>query len=123
MTLRLVRRIAFALVAFYAFGQANIALAACGMDRGEMAQAMAMPASDTCDDCVKAGGEAVTAACVAHCAADLQLTAAAPDALPAPAVAELLAPVAFPRFRSPPILAYQLPGAPPRRILLHSFQV
>ena len=123
MTLRLIRRVALALVAFYAFGQASIAFAACGMDRGAMAQAMSMPAGDTCDDCAKAGGDSVTAVCVAHCTADLQVTAAAPEAPPALAVAESLTAVAVPRFRSPPVVGYLPPGAPPRRILLHSFQV
>ena len=121
MTFRLVRRIAFALLVFYAFGQASVALAACGMDRGAMAQAMAMPAGDTCDECGTAGSS-VTALCVAHCNADLQLTGAAPDVLAAPA-AQLPALFPIPRFRSPPVLAYLPPGALPRRILLHSFQV
>lgn len=123
MATHLIRRIAIFLIAFYAFGQASVAFAACGMDRGAMAQAMAMPAGDTCDDCVKANADSVTALCVAHCTADLQVPAAAPDALPAPAAAESLTAFAVPRFRSPPILAYLPPGAPPRRILLHSFQI
>ena len=124
MTLRLIRRFAVALLAFYAFGQASVAFAAtCGMDRGTMAQAMAMPAGDPCDDCGKAGTDSVTALCVAHCTADMQVAAAAPDALPAPANIESMTVVAVPHFRSPPILAYLPSGAPPRRILLHSFQV
>ena len=123
MTFRLIRRIAIALLAFYAFGQASVALAACGMDRGEMAQAMAMPAGDTCDDCAKAGGGSVTAVCVAHCTADLQVAGTAPDVVAAPAIIESMLAVAVPRFRSPPLLVYLPPGAPPRRILLHSFQV
>lgn len=122
MTSRLIRRIAFALLAFYAFGQASVALAACGMDRGAMAQAMAMPAGEKCDDCANTAADSVTALCVAHCTADLQLTGAAPDAVAAPAVQPLTAlPVA--RFRSPPVLAYLPPGTLPRRILLHSFQI
>ena len=124
MTLRLIRRIAVALLAFYAFGQASVAFAAtCGMDRGTMAQAMAMPAGETCDDCSKAGTDSVTALCVAHCTADMQVAGAAPDALPGPAILASMTVVAVPPFRSPPILAYPRAGAPPRRILLHSFQV
>lgn len=123
MTARLIRRIALALLASFALGQATVALAACGMDRGAMAQAMAMPAADTCDDCARAGADAVTPLCVAHCTADLQVAAAAPDALPAAAIADSLMAIAVPRFRSPPVLPYLPPGAPPRRILLHSFQV
>ena len=123
MTLRLIRRIAIALVAFYAFGQANIAFAACGMDRGAMAQTMSMPAGDTCDDCAKAGADSVTAMCVAHCTADLQVAGPAPHAAVAPVIIGSMLAVAVPRFRSPPVVAYLPPGAPPRRILLHSFQV
>ena len=124
MTLRLIRRITVALLALYAFGQASVAFAAtCDMDRGTMAQAMAMPAGDTCDDCATAGADAVTALCVAHCTADLQIASAAPDAVAAPAMIESMSAVVAPRFRSPPVVAYLPPGAPPRRILLHSFQV
>lgn len=123
MTSRLIRRIAIALLALYAFGQATVALAACGMERGAMAQAMAMPASDSCDDCTQVGPNAVTASCVVHCNADLQLAGSARDAaVPAPAIADALIVVVVPPFRSPPVLAH-LPGAPPRRILLHSFQI
>ena len=122
MTFRLVRHIAIALLAFYAFGQASVAFAACGMNRAAMAQAMAMPGDQTCDECPTAGADAVTALCVAHCTVDLQITAA-PDAVAAPAVAGPLTAIAVPRFRSPPIPAYLSPGAPPRRILLHSFQI
>lgn len=123
MTRHLLRRVAFVLIAFYAFGQATVALAACGMERGAMAQAMAMPAGDGCDDCAQGGTSSVTASCVAHCNADLQLTGSAPDAaVPVAAIADALMVVAVPRFRSRPVLAH-LPAAPPRRILLHSFQV
>jgi hypothetical protein len=122
MTSRLIRRVAIALLAVYAFGQAGVALAACGMDRGAMAQAMTMPAGDTCNDCAKAGADAVTPLCIAHCTADLQLTGAAPDVVVAPAVqTPTILPIA--RFRSPPLLAYLPPGTLPRRILLHSFQI
>lgn len=124
MTSRLIRRIAIALLAFYAFGQASVALAACGMDRSEMAQSMAMPAGGTCDDCAKTAGDSVTALCVAHCNADLQVAGTAPDAVVAPAaIIESILAVAIPRFRSPPVAVYLPPGAPPRRILLHSFQI
>jgi hypothetical protein len=104
MTSRLIRRIAIGLIAFYALGQASIAMAACGMDRSAMAQAMIM------------------AACVAHCTADLQLTTATADAVPARAI-ESRATIPVPSFRSPPVVAYPPPATPPRRILLHSFQI
>ena len=123
MTSRLIRRVAIALLAFYAFGQASVALAACAMDRGEMGQAMAMPDGGTCDDCAPAGEDAVTALCVAHCTVDLQVAGTAPGVVVAPAIIESMLAVAVPRFRSPPVVVYLQPGAPPRRILLHSFQV
>src|SRR4051812_10170272 len=113
MTLRLIRRVAIALLAFYAFGQASVALAACGMDRGSMAQAMTMPAGDACDDCATPVGDSVSALCVAHCTADLQIAAMATDALPARAIVDSLIVVAFSGFRSPPVLAHLPPAAPP----------
>ena len=122
MTLRFTRRIVVALLAFYAFGQAGVALAACGMDRGAMAQAMAMPAGETCGDCASSGTDSVSALCVAHCAADLQIAGTAPDAAVAPPIAGSML-VAPPRFGSPPVVTCLPPAAPPRRILLHSFQV
>jgi hypothetical protein len=123
MTARLVRRIAFALLAFYAFGQASIALAACGMDRADMAQAMTMPVDDACDGCAKPATDSVSALCLAHCTADLQVTTVAPEAVPAAVIAAVLVVPSVARFSGPPPLAYLPPGAPPRRILLHSFQV
>jgi len=123
MTTRLLRRIAIVLIAFYAFGQASIAMAGCGMDRGEMAQAMSMAGGEPCGDCAVPGPQdVVTAACVAHCTADLQLTNSAPEAIPARAI-ELVAILPVPSFRSPPAIASPPPGTLPRRILLHSFQV
>ena len=122
MRLRLLRRIAIVLLAFYAFGQVGVALAACGMDRGAMAQAMTMPAGQGCDECPQPGRDTVSAACAAHCTADLQLTARTPDAVPASAI-EARAVLAVPIFSSPPVVASLPPGTLPRRILLHSFQV
>src|SRR4051794_19926681 len=123
MTVRLIRRIAFALLAFYAFAQASVALAACNMDRGAMAQAMDMPAGENCDACPTPDADSVSALCVAHCTADLQITTAAPEAIPAPAIAGALIVPMVRRFTSPPLVAHPSPGNPPRRILLHSFQV
>ena len=120
MTLRLIRRIAIVLVAFYALGQAGVALAACGMDRGAMA--IAMQGEQPCGDCAQTGGDSFAAVCVTHCTSDLQLTSAAPDTAVAPAI-ESHAVVPSPRSSSPPVLAYLPPGTLPRRILLHSFQI
>jgi hypothetical protein len=125
MTARPIRRIAILLLAVYAFAQASVALAACGMDRGAMAQAMAMPAGHGCDDCAGQAGDAdsITAACVAHCTADLQVTAAEPVFIAGTVYAQGLT---LPRPRwdaGPPVAAHWPPGTLSRRILLHSFQV
>jgi hypothetical protein len=123
MTLRLIRRIAIVLAAFSAFGHASVALAGCGMDRGAMAQSMAMPAGDTCDDCVKIATDAVTATCIAHCTADLQLAPGEPVSIPDAVYAPL---PSAPKARigtGPPVSAQTLAASVPRRILLHSFQV
>jgi hypothetical protein len=66
--------------------------------------------------------DVVTAACVAHCTADLQLTNSAPEAIPA-RVSELLAILPAPSFRSHRSLHLRRRARLPRRILLHSFQV
>ena len=123
MTFRFIRRIAILLLASYAFGQAGVALAACGMDRGAMAQSMAMPAGDTCDDCVEVATDAVTATCIAHCTADLQLAASEPVSIPDAVYAPL---PSLPKARvgtGPPVPAQTLAASVPLRILLHSFQV
>jgi hypothetical protein len=121
MSRRSIRRIAILVLGLLAFAQAGMTLAECSMDRGSMAQAMTMPADEPCD-CCPTEGASVTAVCVAHCTADLQLTGAAPDIAATPAVQGSAAlPIA--RFRSEPVLAYLPPGTLPRRILLHSFQV
>src|SRR3954470_1001294 len=123
MTVRLIRRIAFALLAFYAFGQAAVALAGCDIDRGAMTEGMSMPADHDCDGCAQPDADSLSAVCVAHCTADLQITTAAAEAIPAPAIAGALIVPMVRRFTSPPLVAHPSPGNPPRRILLHSFQV
>ena len=127
MKIRLVRRVALLLIALYAFGQAGIAAAAgCQMDRSAMAQAMAMPAGDTCDECPVpvpvSGVDSITALCVAHCTADLQLPSAQPDPVAVPAIHSVSAAIPT-SIASPPTVIALPPGALPRRILLHSFQV
>lgn len=115
---------AILLLAMLAFAQASVALAACSMDRGMLASTMAMSAGDDCDGCDMSAQAAMdsTNQCVVHCTADLQLAGAPPDAAVA-GPAETLPAVAVLRFRSPLLREYLLPGAPPRRILLHSFQL
>ena len=123
LTARFVRRLALTLVALYAFGLGTVALAACGMDRAEMAQARAM-ASGPEHDCHEAGdGSApLDPVCAAHCTADVQFTGIQPVAVHGfPDIAVLVVEAvgvhaALPASELPP------PG-PPRRILLHSFLI
>ena len=122
MTARLIRRFAIFLVAFYALGQLAVASAACQLDRNAMAQAMTMSAGDTCDDCVQVAVDALSAKCLAHCTADLQLTPGSPASIPAATYAF----AALPKARvgtGPPVSTEPPAAGVPRRILLHSFQV
>jgi hypothetical protein len=122
MNLRLVRRVSICIIALFAFAQASVVLAACEMDRASMAQAMTMEAGEACS----CGGEmqmTVTASCVAHCTADLQLSGLPVTLVYGLAAAPLLiAPtshvdLALIARHAPP------PFAVPRRILLHSFLI
>lgn len=119
---RFIRRVAAALIAFLAFAQTSLALAACGMDRGSMAQAMLM--SDM-SDCDQTAGKvpAPGAVCAAHCSSDLQL-----PGLQLPLVREVAAvPVLVVEMHEPHFRGAQraMPPhpAPPPRILLHSFLI
>lgn len=123
MTAHLIRRIAILLVALYASGQVALAQAACGFDRGAMAQAMTMAAGDTCDDCGQVATDTLTATCVAHCTADLQLKPSDPVSIPDAGFAPLPTLRKPPLETGPPLSAELLAAAVPRRILLHSFQI
>lgn len=119
MTVRRIRRVAILLLALYAFGQVNVAFGACGMDRSSMAQGMAMPQGDGCDDSTTQTAS-VTAACVGHCTADVPLPTTKPAV--APPLRHALLTIPQPLFKQPAVGANP-PSAVPRRILLHSFQV
>jgi hypothetical protein len=123
MTRILKRRVALLLIALLAFAQGGIAFAACSMERGTMAH---MAADEPCADAGTAASNAPAEnanLCVAHCNADLQIggitlpLVSAPAALPVLAVPRPEA-VFFPTgLDAPPS------GAPPHRILLHSFLI
>ena len=122
------------MVAVLALAQVNIAFAACQMDRGTMAQAMASQPAHPCGDCetplsvevrdVVVSG-VVSGACVAHCTADLQVLGA--STLDSPAVANapvLILPHASQADGSPPgFYASPAPRAIPSRVLLHSYLI
>ena len=119
MNRRLVRRLAFALIAFLAFAQAGLALAGCTMDRGGMAQMAA--GGDCCTSTPQfEPGPQLKNDCVAHCTADLQLPGEPTALVGAPAEVLVLV---LPHRAAPYPAAPPLPRVIPSRILLHSFLI
>src|SRR5260221_10391008 len=89
------RWIAVLALAALAFGQASVAVAACQMDRGTMAQAIAVQPAEPCGDCdtpvtAHTNDSVVASTCVAHCTSDLQLSNAPVPDLAVPGSAPLL---------------------------------
>ncbi len=125
MNLRLIRRFALWLIAVLAFAQASVVLAACSMERGSMAPMLEM--MEGCASCEPEGGtDAAQSAnrCVAHCTADLQLSGSLAALVRSPAHVPVLLLPPVNRLASPRTgLEQAPPGAPPRRILLHSFLI
>jgi hypothetical protein len=123
MNRRLVRRLAVTLIAFLAFAQASVVLAACAMDRGQMGPMMVhgtegAAADDEC--CVQVSNN-----CFAHCTADLQLTGFPVVLLQAHAPTPVLLLLPLPERSSPGRAALEAPPPPTitSRILLHSFLI
>jgi hypothetical protein len=119
MNRRLVRRLAFALIAFLAFAQAGVALAGCIMERGGMANMAA--AGDCCSPAPEFQPVSeLKNDCLAHCTADLQLSGLPLALVQAPADAPVL-------FVPPPSVTCRAPPSPappiPSRILLHSYLI
>lgn len=127
MKVRTRRWLSIALLAVLGFAQASLVLAACAMDRGQLAQALAQPAGHECCDEMGSGpnGDALPMSaneCVAHSTADLQVFGG-----PLPifiAIADLPVwvvpadrPAAVPRLA--PLARQRVPS----RILLHSFLI
>lgn len=125
MSRRSFRRIAITLIAFMAFAQASVALAGCPMERGGLSAML--QTGEPCGGCeteFKPYFPEFANRCVAHCTADLQNAGPAvalvrsPGEPPLLVVFPALAPASLDRgLEAPP------PGAPPRRILLHSFLI
>jgi hypothetical protein len=114
------RRVALLLIGLLVFAQGAVALAACSMERGMTAH-IAMAADEHCADCPSPAAQNGNL-CVAHCTSDLQLAGLTMSLVPGPAQLPVLVvshPTAFP----PTGLDAPPPGAPPRRILLHSFLI
>jgi hypothetical protein len=125
MSRHLKRWLSILLLGALAFSQATLVLAACAMDRGQLAHMMSQPADhDCCDEAPALDAIPMTAnGCFVQSTSDLQALAAAIALDPAPAVVMLLLPlpesrpVVLLRWSAPP------PKAVPPRILLHSFLI
>jgi hypothetical protein len=111
------------MIGLLAFAQGSVAFAACSMERSMDASAMPMASDEPCADCGAATPK-YSNLCVAHCTADLQLAAVAASIARAPADLPVLR-VARPELGPAPHTGLHAPpsGAPPRRILLHSFLI
>ena len=121
------RRIATFVLALLAFAQANVASHACTMDRGAMGPAVATGSDGPTADCdaPKAATKSRDAnLCAVHCTWDLQAAGVALALVGTPSNSPILT-VDRPREVPAPRTGLYAPpsGAPPLRILLHSFLV
>jgi len=109
-----------------AFAQASFAYSACLMERGRLAGSIGSFEPQPCDDgmpAVKAWTKYANR-CLAHCTADLQAAGDPVALVRSPArepVLSLVILVPLPLARAG--LEASPPGAPPLRILLHSFLI
>ena len=126
MAVRLKRRIALLTLALLAFAQASVAFSSCSMDRGTMAPAMAADNDEFAADCETPITTTPSSAnlCALHCTWDLQVAGVAVALLRSPAGLPILT-VALPRAAPAPRTGLLAPpsGAPPHRILSHSFLI
>jgi len=126
MAARLKRRIALLTLALLAFAQASVAFSSCSMDRGTMGPAMAADNDEFAADCETPITTTPSSAnlCALHCTWDLQVAGVAVALLRSPAGLPILT-VALPRAAPAPRTGLLAPpsGAPPHRILSHSFLI
>jgi hypothetical protein len=122
MNARTIRRIALALIALLMYAQGSVALAACAMDRGEMARAMA--GHDCCDTSGDQSEPRLGNVCLAHCTAGLQAFELPVALVRAPADAAVLTvPVADAESPDPRGRSVHATLTVPPRILFQSFQI
>jgi len=123
---RFLRLVAIVLLATLAFTQASVAFSACLFERGSLAHAVG-PADSMagCDESTSmTAWNKFPHRCFAHCASDLQSVGAAVALVRAPAAsAVLVVHRRQERAATPTGLDGSPPGAPPPRILLHSFLI
>ena len=126
MAVRLKRRIALLTLALLAFAQASVAFSSCSMDRGTMGSAMAADNDEFAADCETPITTTPSSAnlCALHCTWDLQIGGVGVALLRSPADVPILT-VALPHAVPAPRTGLRAPpsGAPPHRILLHSFLI
>ena len=126
MAVRLKQRVALLTLALLAFAQASVAFSSCSMDRGTMDPAMAADNDESAADCETPITTTPSSAnlCALHCTWDLQVAGVAVALLRSPAGLPILT-VALPRAAPAPRTGLLAPpsGAPPHRILSHSFLI
>ena len=109
-----------------AFWQANVVLAACAMDRGQLGQMFATGEThDCCDEVMATSNDErpmTPNACLAHSTSDLQALAMPPSLPAAPTTVVLFIPRADTQRPLESWPAVRLPAVP-ARILLHSFLI
>ena len=126
MAVRLKRRVALLTLALLAFAQASVAFSSCSMDRGTMGPVIAADNAASGADCETPITTTPSSAnlCALHCTWDLQVAGVAVALLRSPAGLPILT-VALPRAAPAPRTGLLAPpsGAPPHRILSHSFLI
>jgi len=114
-------------LALLAFAQGSVAFSGCSMDRGTVGRITAVDNDKSAADCETPMTETSPQnanLCVLHCTWDLQVAGVAVALLRSPADLPILT-VALPHAAPAPRTGLHAPpsGAPPRRILLHSFLI
>ena len=127
MAVRLKRRAAMLTLALFTFAQAGVAFSSCSMDRGTMGSAMTADNGESDADCetpMAAASPQNANLCALHCTWDLQIAGVAVALLGSPVDVPILT-VDLPHAAPAPRTGLRMPpsGAPPHRILSHSFLI
>jgi hypothetical protein len=129
MNRRLKRWLCIVLLGTLGFAQANLVMAACSMDRANLAQMLAVESHDCCEEgtsCPETGAvmPMSVSACMNHSTSDLQASGSSVSITVPPAVLPVrwVTPARFVSFAPPQ--AYPVHHrAVPAHILLHSFLI